>query len=156
MNMKLSIRLSLFLLLIILSFNACTTGPKSQLTTSEKLWKESGINHYQISIQVVQSIWHLQIYNLTVENGLVIDSSASCIPAPYEGRECTIKTYDPDDFAIPALFSMAEHQINSQSSKWLKVTYDPDYGFPDLISFNDPDSLDEDWSYQVISFTKLD
>ena len=66
------------------------------------------------------------------------------------------KTFDPDEFTIPALFSMAEHQIKSQSSKWLKVTYDPDYGFPDLISFNDPDSLDEDWSYQVISFTKLD
>ncbi len=154
--MKLSIRLRLFLLLLILPLNACTTGPKSQLTSGEKLWKESGVNHYQISIQVVQSIWHLQIYNLTVENGLVINSSTSCIPAPYEGRECTIKSFDPDNFTIPALFSMAELQIKSQHSKWLKIEYDPDFGFPTLITFNDPDILDEDWSYQVISFTKLD
>ncbi len=84
------------------------------------------------------------------------NSNASCIPAPYEGKECTIISFDPDEFTIPALFSMAELQSKSQPSKWLKVTYDPDYGFPDMISFNDPDILDEDWSYQVISFTEID
>jgi hypothetical protein len=124
--------------------------------TSKKIWEDSGINHYQISVQVVQSIWHLQIYNLIVENDLVIDSSASCIPAPYEGRECTVKAYDPEDFTIPALLSLAEQQVKSKQSKLLKIDYDPDFGFPKSISFNDPDILDEDWSYQVISFTKID
>jgi hypothetical protein len=154
--MKLSVRLLVLLFFLILSLSACTTTPKSQLTSGEKIWEESGINNYQISIQVVQSIWHLQIYNLTVEDGLVIDSSTSCIPAPYEGRECAIKTFDPDDFAIPALFSLAEQQIKSKQSKWLKIDYDPDFGFPTMITFNDPEILDEDWSYQVISFTKID
>jgi hypothetical protein len=154
--MKLTVRLLLSLFFLFLSLSACTTTPKSQLTRAKKIWEETGINNYRISVQVVQSIWHLQIYNLTIENGLVIGSDASCIPAPYEGRECTIKSFDPDEFTIPALFSMAEYKLKSQSSKWLKITYDPDYGFPDRISFNDPDSLDEDWSYQVISFTKLD
>jgi hypothetical protein len=154
--MKLSARLWSFLLFLFLSLSACTTTPKSQLTRGEKIWEEAGIKNYQISIQVVQSIWHLQIHNLTIENGLVIDSSTSCIPAPFEGRECAIKTYDPDDFNIPALFSLAEQQIKSKQSKWLKIDYDPDFGFPDRISFNDPDSLDEDWSYQVISFKKID
>ncbi len=154
--MKLSVRLLLSLFFLILSPSACTTTPKSLITSGQKIWEETGINSYQISVQVIQNIWHLQIYNLTIENGLVIDSNTSCIPAPYEGRECTIKSFDPDEFTISALFSMAEHQINCQSSKWLKITYDPDYGFPNLISFNDPESLDEDWSYQVISFTKLD
>jgi hypothetical protein len=154
--MKLSVGLQLFILFLILSLSDCTTPPKSQLTRGEKVWKEADINNYQISVQVVQSIWHLQVYNLTIENGLVIESNASCIPAPYEGRECTIKPFNQDEFTIPALFSMTEHQLKSQSSKWLKITYDPDFGFPDLISFNDPDILDEDWSYQVVSFTKLD
>ncbi len=154
--MKLSVRLLVSLFFLILSLSACTTTPKSQLTRGEKTWEVTGINNYQISVQVIQSIWHLQIYNLTVENGLVIDSSTSCIPAPYEGRECVIKTYDPDDFTIPALFSLAEQQIKSKQSKWLKIEYDPDFGFPTMITFNDPDILDEDWSYQVISFSKLD
>ena len=154
--MKLSTRLLLFLLFFTFLFTACTSGPKSKLISSEKIWEESGINNYQISIQVIQSIWHLQIYNLTVENGLVIDSSSSCIPAPYEGRKCTIKSFDPDEFTIPALFSLAEQQIKSQQSKWVKLDYDPDFGFPIMISFNDPDILDEDWSYQVIFFTKMD
>jgi hypothetical protein len=144
-----------FFLFLLLSLSACTTTPKSQLTRGEKIWEEAGIKNYQISIQVVQSIWHLQIYNLTVENGLVIDSNASCIPAPYEGRECTEISFDPDNFTIPALFSMAEKQIKSQQSKWLKIEYDQDFGFPNIISFNDPDILDEDWSYQVILFTKI-
>jgi hypothetical protein len=154
--MKLSVGLLLSLFFLILSLSACTTTPKSQLTRGEKSWEETGINKYQISVQVVQSIWHLQVYNLTIENGLVIDSNTSCIPAPYEGRECKIKSFDPDEFTIPALFSFADHQIQSQPSKWLKITYDPEYGFPNLISFNDPDILDEDWSYQVISFSKID
>jgi hypothetical protein len=154
--MKLSTRPLLLLLFFTFQFSACTSGPKSKLFSSEKIWEESGINNYQISIQVIQSIWHLQIYNLTVKNGLVIDSSTSCIPAPYEGRECTIKSFDPNEFTIPALFSLAEQQIKSQQSKWVKLDYDPDFGFPTMISFNDPDILDEDWSYQVISFTKID
>ena len=109
-NMKLSTRPLLLILFFTFLSTACTSGPKSKLFSSEKIWEESGINNYQISIQVVQSIWHLQIYNLTVKNDLVIDSSTSCIPAPYEGRECTIKSFDPDEFTIPALFSLAEQQ----------------------------------------------
>jgi hypothetical protein len=154
--MKLSLRLRLLLLLLILTFTACTTSPKSQLTSNEKIWEKAGITNYQVSIQVVQSIWHLQIYNLTVKNGQVIASDTNCIPAPYEGRECIVKSFDPDEYTIPALFSLAEQRIKSKQSKWLKISYDPDFGFPTKISFNDPEILDDDWSYHVISFSKLD
>ncbi len=78
--MKLSVGLRLFILFLILSLSDCTTPPKSQLTRGEKVWKEADINNYQISVQVVQSIWHLQVYNLTIENGLVIEFKRKLYP----------------------------------------------------------------------------
>ena len=103
----------------------------------------------------MQSIWHLQTYLIEVSNGEVIHS-ATCIPAPLEGRTCKINAYDPNDYTIDGLFETVKWVLQSNHAKWARIEYDPDYGFPSLITFDNPNILDEDNQWIVEEFTEFD
>ncbi len=60
---------------------------QAQIGLAEQQWQAQHIAHYRIQVQQISSIWHLQRYTITVQNGDVVDQSATCIPAPIEGRE---------------------------------------------------------------------
>lgn len=38
------------------------------------------------------------------------------------------------------------------ASDWPRVTHHGEYGFPDFFSYNDPQAVDEEWSWRVVSF----
>ena len=65
-----------------------------QIDEAEEKWLDQGIKSYRIEVLVVNSVWHAQSFTITVEDGKVIDRSASCIPAPTEFGECELRPFD--------------------------------------------------------------
>lgn len=148
----------LILALLWLLATACTSAatPIRQLEQAEQQWTEQSINHYRLELLVVRSIWHAQTHYITVRDNQVIETEASCVPAPMEFGECEVEVYAAESYTIPALFDFARSELQGQNAQWLNVTYDPTYGYPSHISYNHPEILDEDWSWQVRSFERLE
>ena len=142
----------LTLLLFGLLASACAPSAMSQLDDAEKKWQSAAVESYAIEVLEVNSIWHAQTQTLTVVDGQVTDTAASCIPAPMEMRECKVKAFEAQRFTIDGLFAEARSRLKSEQAKWVKISYDPTYGYPATISYNHPDIVDEDWGMRVTKF----
>jgi hypothetical protein len=142
---------------------ACNSGsaptPMPTLTTqldqAEKKWTGQNITNYRMEVLVVSSIWHAQSHQIIVQNNAVVESTARCIPAPIEAGTCEVRAYTAEEYTIPGLFAQARSQIQSQQAQWIKITYDPTYGFPSQISFDNPNIVDEDRTWRVTTFEPL-
>ncbi len=121
----------------------------------EQTWSAQGIDSYAIEVLVVNSIWHAQSHQITVRDGKVESSEATCFPAPYEAGQCQVKDFDPETYTVAGLFAKAQSQAQSEWGQWTTVTYDPTYGYPSQIAYNHPDMHDEDWSWRVEAFEVL-
>jgi len=124
---------------------------KTALSKAKDQWQAQDIAHYRIQVRHVSSVWHLQTYEIEVKNG-EITHSATCIPAPVEGRECEVEDYDPADYTVEGLFEMAGWMLDSQVSEYAKMEFDEDYGYPKLIAYDHPEILDEDNVIAVLEF----
>jgi hypothetical protein len=154
-------RRAIFMLcLCVVLLAACsvspTTTPASPLDQSEQAWSRQNIASYRIEVLVVQSVWHAQSHQITVRNNQVVDTTASCIPAPTEAGKCEVKAFNAEDYVVPGLFARARKHTEGEQAQWTKVTYDPTYGFPRQISFDDPGVVDEDWTWRVTAFEVLE
>ena len=136
----------------LLLLSACGSAAASELEEAERRWQEQGIDDYQIEVLVVRSIWHAQSHVITVEDGVVTEQTAHCIQAPAEFEECEVEPFAAEDFTVPGLFAKAR----ASNQEGVKITYEPTYGYPDSISFNDPNIVDEDWSWGVKRFEILE
>lgn len=125
------------------------------LRQNQEKWQEKKIIDYTLEVMVVNSIWHVQKYSLTVNNGSLINSNVVCSPAPMEFGSCTIQAFEISDYQIQGLFGKAKEMLESDSSAYTKIEYDPDFGFPAEIIYDDPSVVDEDWSWRVISFMQI-
>ncbi len=145
-------KLAAVTLFLVWLIAACVAAPLKQLERAEQAWASQGITSYRIEVREVKSIWHAQTYTLTVEDSQITDVQASCIPAPSESGTCEVQAYEAEDYLVPGLFSRVRSELQGSQAEWVKITYDPTYGFPSAISFDDPKVLDEDWSLGVTSF----
>ena len=125
------------------------------LDEAQRKWTAQGIGHYRLTVRHVESIWHMQTYEMEV-NGSDIVHLATCSPAPSEGGTCEVKEYDPTDYTIAGLFDTAKNLLEGKYMKWVEVEYDEEYGFPVFIMLDDPDILDEDNAWKVVEFEMLD
>ena len=150
--------LALVLCLILIS-SACDAKllpwPQSPIEEAESRWQQQGIASYRIEVSVFRSIHHAQSYQITVQDGAVVDQSASCIPAPLEFGKCKVEPFEADAYTVPGLFAKASSMLQESYKTWCKVSFDPTYGFPSQISYNHPDMVDEDWGLSVASFEVL-
>jgi hypothetical protein len=112
------------------------------------------VDDYRIEVQHMQSIWHLEIYTITVRNGQIVESESRCVPAPFEGSTCVSRTFEASDFTLNGLFATA-NDLAARYPDYVTVTYDETYGFPIAIHYNDPQIVDEDRHWQVLSFEPL-
>jgi hypothetical protein len=154
--MKANVILALLTLTVSL---ACTLASRVAATRSldqrEQAWLEQNISNYRIEVLVVRSVWHAQSHRLTVRNGQVQEATADCIPAPTEAGTCEVEEFDPEEYTVAGLFRRAQAQMQSEYAQWVTIAYDPSYGFPQQISYNHPDIIDEDWSWRVTDFEAL-
>ena len=123
-----------------------------QISQAERVWQETAIEDYQIKVLVVQSIWHAQSHTITVESGQVVESSASCTPAPMEFKDCQVRDFDAADFTVPGLFAKARDQTELGNNRWSVITFNASYGYPNKIAYDHPEIMDEDWAWRVVDF----
>jgi len=126
-----------------------------ELQAARNTWDQQNISNYRISLRHIQSVWHAQVYELTVSKE-EIDHSAVCIPAPVEGGECEIQSYDPEDYTVSGLFEKAAYLLSGTQSPWVQIEYDPRYGFPSSITLDNPELIDEDNAWTVTGFEVLE
>ncbi len=148
-------------LIVIVGFTGCDLIKplqplilQAQIGFAEQRWHTQHIPRYRIQVQQMSSIWHLQRYTITVQNGDVVDQSATCIPAPMEGRECKIHPFTAKDYTVSGLFETAQSMAQSTSGG-VTITLAPTYGFPSSIDSAPPNVVDGDQSWRVISFEVL-
>jgi hypothetical protein len=138
------------------SVPAPMSSSTTQLDQAEQKWTGQNITNYRLEVLVVSSIWHVQSYQIIVKNNAVAESTARCIPAPAEAGTCEVRAYTAEEYMIPGPFAQVRSHMQSQQSQWIKITYDPTYGFPSQISFDNPDIVDEDWTWRVTTFEALE
>jgi Family of unknown function (DUF6174) len=126
----------------------------AQIDQTEQKWQAQHIARYRIQVQHVESIWHLQVYTITVEDGNVVAQSATCSPAPMEGHECKVHPFDANDYTVAGLFATARSAAKSTRGG-VTVTFDQTRGFPQSISSAPPDLVDADNSWRVLAFDVL-
>jgi hypothetical protein len=147
-------------LLIILTITlvACNLAAPTllaEIDQAEQRWQDQGIDDYRLEVLVVNSIWHAQTHQLTVRDGLVVEQSAFCIPAPFEAGKCTVEPFDAAAYTIPGLFAQARAKAQQDQGQWTELVFDPTYSFPSRIAYDHPEILDEDNNWQVKAFEPL-
>jgi hypothetical protein len=128
----------------------------ARIDRAEAKWKGRAIDDYRIVVRVSNSLWHLQTHDIEVRDGAAISSSATCIPAPTEGRECTVRDFDPDDYTVTGLFAKARWIAERGEPEYTGIEFDRRRGYPTLIRYDHPEMLDEDWAWSVEGFEEVE
>lgn len=146
-------------LFLCLPVTACTvpgpSEPVAQITSQQNQWQAQNVRRYRISVLKVQAIWHAQTNTITVEDGRVIDQSATCTPAPFEGRSCEVQPFDANEFTVEGLFRTALALAPESEKYQLRVTFDEQYHFPTTISSDQKQLVDDEMVRRVVSFRPL-
>ncbi len=138
--------------LILLLVGCRTTQTVEQM---ERAWLEHKVVSYRIEVRVINSIWHAQTHQIIVRDNQIESATASCIPAPIEAGKCEVKAFNAEDYTVVGLFKKARSEAASRQATLAKITYDATYHFPQQMSYNDPNMVDEDWSWRVTAFEVL-
>lgn len=118
---------------------------EGQINRAEKFWNRQGITSYRIKVRL-WTFWNDQSYSVVVRGGKVVDSSATCLEDS-PGEPCPVYNFDPDRFTVPGLFAAARDKASMA-----KITFDPVYGFPAIISYNHTAIADEEEEWTVLEF----
>lgn len=104
----------------------------SELETAVALWNSQEIESYQITVRHRQPTWNTQNITITVEDGMVIDSTHTCFPQ----QECIMQDVDPETVTIEALFATAENVLTLNDPE-TDMTFNQTYGYPNSIIYED-------------------
>ena len=127
----------------------------AEIARNEAKWREHDIDDYRVVVRV-SSLWHMQTHSLIVQDGVVVEMSASCTPAPIEGRECEVRPFRGDSYAVPGLFDQARWIAEQGEAQHITIEFDARYGYPTRISYDDPEVIDEEWGWGVPEFEPLE
>lgn len=127
----------------------------AQIDGAERKWQRQGIESYRLEVLYARSTWHAQYHQITVRSGEVVEESAHCIPAPAEAGECEVEPFNAEDYTVPGLFSLARSEVQRAQGQYTQIEFDPTYGFPGKISFDNPEAVDEELVWRVTTFEVL-
>lgn len=103
-----------------------------ELEAAMKKWEEHEITRYSLRVRHSQPTWNMQIIDVIVENGVVVESKQDCFPT----RTCVLKKIEPQDFTIEALFEVAR-QVATLGDGPVEITFTDTYGYPNAIIYED-------------------
>jgi hypothetical protein len=121
------------------------------LAAKARQWQALGIHDYKMTVRSA-SMWHVQTLSLEVRGDRVIDYTTACTPAPLEFGECMVQDLDPDDYTAEGLFARLGEAYRHHQLPWYRIQYDPEYGVPRMIRFDDPHLIDEEFALDVREF----
>lgn len=105
---------------------------RNELETAVALWNSQEIERYQITVRHRQPTWSTQNITITVEDGVVVDSTHTCFPE----QNCIMKDVDPASVTIAALFDTAENVLTLNDPE-TDMSFNPTYGYPNSIIYED-------------------
>jgi hypothetical protein len=105
---------------------------QNELETAVALWNSQEVTRYQITVRHRQPTWNTQNITITVEDGVVIDSTHTCFPE----KNCIMKDVDPASVTIEALFETAENVLTLNDPE-TDMTFNRTYGYPNSIIYED-------------------
>ena len=103
-----------------------------QLEAAVQTWESHGITRYTLRVRHSQPTWNIQIIDVTVEDGVVVESKQDCFPE----RNCILKQIEPQDFTIERLFEVARRVANLGQGP-IEITFNQTYGYPNAIAYED-------------------
>lgn len=127
----------------------------ARLRAAEQHWQDSQIASYRLTVLEVHSIWWAQRMTVTVTDGHVVDLQSMCIPAPAQGRTCTIQLVEPSDYLVPTLLAKARALSERQRPEHIRLAFDSTLGYPTTISYNNPQIIDGDYGLTIETFERL-
>ncbi|MFQ5580654.1 MAG: DUF6174 domain-containing protein [Nitrospiria bacterium] len=141
--------------------NAPTSTPPEhsllrQIDEAERKWQEQEIESYRIEVLAVRGTWHAQSHQITVRSGKAVEASATCNPAPAELGKCEVEPFNAEDYTVPALFALARIRAQRGQGQRTRITFDPSYGFPNLIASDSPEITDGGEVWRVMAFEALE
>lgn len=130
-----------------------TSNPdlEGQISSAENTWLSLGINDYLIEVTVV-NVWNFQTHKIQVQNGDVLTASASCLPSPKVGEDCEVQPFEAVNFTVQGLFRYARTEARREGGVYTEIEFDPTYGFPMKIHYDNPTMVDEEFTLLVIVF----
>ena len=151
---------TVLLLGLLLCLAACAHAGKApdwsaEIDRAQARWRESGLDDYRIVVRD-SSLWHMQTHDILVRDGLVVEASATCSPAPIEGRECEVRSFEGETYIVPGLFERARWIAARGKAQHIQIEFDARYGYPTRIRYDDPEVIDEEWGWGVEEFEVLD
>jgi hypothetical protein len=125
----------------------------AQLSGGEMRWQQAGIRSYRISVtEITTFIW--QTDTITVQDGKVVDQSATC-QRPLAGPSpCTVRAFNAEEITVPSLFAHARRVVND-TTEVATIESDARYGYPSRLDSNIPNAIDAWYSLRVIAFQPL-
>lgn len=105
---------------------------QNELNTAVSLWNSQGIDRYQVTVRHRQPTWNTQNITITVEDGVVTDSTHTCFPE----QDCIMQDVDPASVTIEALFKTAENVLALNDPE-TDMTFNQTYGYPNSIIYED-------------------
>jgi hypothetical protein len=105
---------------------------QNELETAVALWNSQEATRYQVTVRHRQPTWNTQNITITVEDGVVIDSTHTCFPE----QNCIMKNVDPASVTIEALFETAANVLTLNDPD-TDMTFNQTYGYPNSIIYED-------------------
>jgi hypothetical protein len=128
---------------------------EEQITSAENTWLSLGINDYMIEVTAVD-VWNFQTHKIQVQNGDVLTASASCLPSPKVGEDCEVQPFEAIHYTVQGLFRYARTEARRDGGVYTEIEFDPTYGFPMKIRYDNPQMVDEEFTLLVIVFEPLE
>jgi hypothetical protein len=119
--------------------------PEKEIERAERKWNRKQISSYRMKVRVWR-FWDDQSYAVVIHEGKVVDSSSTCVPAG-SSEPCCTACFKPEDFTVPGLFAAARAKASMA-----KITFNPYYGFPSKINYNNTALADEEEEWIVLEF----
>lgn len=117
---------------------------QGNLATAVDLWNDQAITRYRVTVNHRQPTWDTQFVTITVEDGVVVDTSQTCYPQ----QNCVMRDVDPQTVTIESLLETAEFVLSLNDPE-TEMTFNKTYGYPNAIIY-------EDASWVVDGFTPLE
>lgn len=128
---------------------------KELIEISQDDWETLDIENYIMTFQFA-GVWTMYEAQIRVENGYMEDIHIGCDLSIIPMDSCILPFGNLNELNIDMMFDAARQAVEHGDGKFAVIGFDETYHFPDVVSFNDPEIYDEEYSFHVIAFDVID
>jgi hypothetical protein len=131
--------------------------PVDHLKEENELWKNQNIHNYRMIVNR-NSVWAEYNIHITVMDNEVENFKIECGTAIMDSdgiycKEIFTINISQEEYTIPAMFNTL---IASSWDKSFSITFNHEYHYPEIIDYDDPDRIDEEYTIKVTEFNIIE